>query len=193
VAYRSIKKHFEEVLININFNKLYILDSINIGYEIGGGFNTSNGNIYIVNKGEKWGYTDTWLEQIIHSELSTHILEAYLNVFDLPSFEDLNREGFEYLKMEEFEKLLNEEKISTRIDTTLFKQGVWDSYSFRDSVQDYNAHVKQLFKNDGLCWEITDLGEFPILSAKRDYIVDWLREEVHPGCTMDYFREVSQQ
>jgi len=188
IIYSSLNKYFEETLIDIGLKAICIMKSYIINGAPVGGL-VSNDSVIVINNNT----SDSYIERMVHHEISSLLLATYS--FNEEGLRKLNLTDFEYFyeQGKTYQDIYNEGKATTEFSPELYEMGFFNYYSMTGSHDEYNEHVANLFKDEGRYWEITDSGEFPILTAKRDYIINFFQTKVSPGYTEKYFREISQR
>jgi len=180
---KSQKKYFEDVLWD-NLTRTHVLSYLEFyGVEYGGVNSPELGLVYLVNRGELYGYDDFDLEMKFNSEFSTVLLKRNLSKMDELGFKGLNPFGFEYLGSGV--QAIKEGKDSLELNPELHKIGFLNEYAQSTFVNDFNSFAIYLFMGDKQFWQVYDI--YPIIKAKTDLVLDFYHN-LNPGFTYDYFR-----
>jgi len=170
-------------LLAVHFLK--VMKFFNVSY---GGTN-SNDVIYLVNNGKLEGYTDEYLEQTFHHELSSILLRNFADLLDTTAWKKNNEPGFEYNDPENGVGAIRNNQSSQELDTNWCEKGILTQYASSSIENDVNTIAQNLFCPDADFWKYTD--RYPRLKEKVKMLIAFY-SRLHPLLTEDYFRKFAR-
>jgi len=182
----ALSKYPDSVLKS-DLDAIYILHSLEFfGAAYGGTY--TNGVVYLSNKGERFSYSDEYIEKVFHAEFSSVLFNAYQKRFQKDKWAAVNSEDFEYGSGGM--QALREGKSSEVFEAELNGQGFLNQYALSSLENDFNSVVKNIFCPGDTFWELTD--SQPRLAAKRQLVIDFYHS-IHPSFDEAFFRSLQAE
>jgi hypothetical protein len=182
---RAMSK-YPEGFLNQYLDKIYVVEYLEFfGVEYGG--TNTDRIVYMANSGEISGYTDLYLEQTFHHELSSILFYEHPEFFNERKWKQQNH-GFDY--GDGGVSAIQNDVASTEISHEYATLGVLSQYATSALEEDFNTFAEQLFCASQEFWKLVDTS--PLLYEKAKIIIDFYTK-LNPVFTEAYFREISTQ
>ncbi len=173
-------------LLSRNLKNIYIAKSIAFyGLQYGG--TNSHDSIYVTNSGVRNGYTDLYLEEVVHHEFSSILLRNYAKVFPSADWKAALPADFVYRG--DGTQSLREGSASTAHDPGFHAKGFICQYSTSSQEEDFNMLAQALFTGDAIFWKAYE--SFPALAKKTDVVIAFY-SKMNPIFTKEKFRSFAQ-
>lgn len=154
-----------------------------------GGTNSTDA-VYISNDGIPAGFTNLYLEQTFHHELSSILFRNHTSLLDTTEWKKANLPAFDYNDPENGVGSIRKNKTSQQIDTLLCQQGFLTEYSLSSLENDINTYAQNIFCPSGDFWAASE--KYPRVRKKVMLMIDFYRN-IHPSLTEEYFRKFKSQ
>lgn len=169
-----------------NLKTVYIAKSIAFyGLEYGG--TNSLDAIYLANSGARNGFTDTYLEEAFHHELSSILLRNYAKIFPTSEWVAALPSGFKYRG--DGTQSLREGTANTTHSAKYHEKGFICEYSTSSEEEDLNMFAQALFTGDRVFWTAYD--KYPALAKKADLVILFYNR-MNSTFTKQKFRDFAQ-
>lgn len=181
---KAVLKKYPVNLITVNLKNVYVLTSV-IFYEQSFGGTNSTSNVYLSNKGIDKGYTDLYIEQLFHAELSSVLLREYKQSFNEFEWVKINPTNFNYGNGGV--DALKKHKDSESFNKELNNLGFINEYSTSSIENDFNAFAKNLFSpRNGF---VNLVETYDKIKKKRMLIIDFYNK-LDASLTEEYFNKI---
>jgi hypothetical protein len=150
-----------------------------------GGTNSTDA-VYISNDGEKGGYTNYYLEQTFHHELSSIFFRNHTDQLDTTEWKKTNIATFNYNDPENGVGSIRKNQTSQEIDTLLCQQGFLTEYSLSSMENDINTYAQNLFCPSAYFWRVAD--KYSRIGKKVRLLITFYHR-IDPFFTEEYFRK----
>jgi len=182
---RKAMSKYPEGILEKYLEKVYVVGYLEFfGLEYGG--TNTDGIVYLSNRGEYMGYTDLFLEQSFHHELSSILFFAHPRFFRKDDWVKLN--DFQYGSGGV--NAIQTSSASVALSEYYAAKGVLSQYATSAIEEDFNTFAEQLFSASEGFWELTE--QYPALSEKVTIMVEFYNA-IHPDFTLEYFRKISSE
>jgi len=140
---KEVLEKYPESLIRRNLEKIHVLKYLEF-YDVSYGGTNSSDAVYITNNGISSGYTDLFIKQAFHHELSSIFLRNYDIYFNENQWKSINPENFNYGSggVEE----IRTGKSSQIFDDSLNAIGFLSIYSMSSLENDLNNFAQHFFE-----------------------------------------------
>jgi hypothetical protein len=149
---RCIAK-YPEAIVKENLNRVYVLNSLQFFGTSYGGTYTSDA-VFLSDKGEHRGYTDTYIEKLFHAEFSSVLYKNYADQFDHEAWAAACIEGFEYGAGG-----MQALKTGQSSEAFLYQHnelGFLNKYAQSSMENDFNSFAKNVFCPSPDFWQLTE-------------------------------------
>jgi hypothetical protein len=187
ITERALLKYPAEVLSE-NLKAIYFFKSMRF-YDVSFGGTNSSDALYLTNNGARKGYTDLYLEQTFHHELSSIFLRNYSFLLDTVLWMKLNEPGFNYNDPENGVGAIRNRQTSPKLDTFLCARGFLTQYACSSLENDFNTLAQNLFVPAAGFWETVD--RFPAIREKVKLLVAFYNN-INSRFTENYFRQFAR-
>jgi len=186
IVLKALSKYPKD-LLKKNLAKIYILKEMAFYGQPYGGTN-STAIIYLCNNGVQNGYTDFWIEQNFHSEISSIFFRNYSYMFDKKKWTSYNTSDIEY-GISGVDAIKNG-KASLTFDMELNEKGFLNLYATSNIEEDFNSFAENLFLSREGFWEIVNNNKR--IEKKMKQIVDFYFK-IDKTFTQEYFEKRSKE
>jgi hypothetical protein len=184
VIAEAINKYPGEVLRR-DLQHIYFLRDMKFYNTPYGGTNSSDA-VYLCNDGEKAGYTNHYLEQTFHHELSSILFRKHAVLLDTAKWKEANIPGFDYNDPENGVGSIRKNQTSQEIDTVLCLQGFLTQYSQSSMENDINTYAQNLFRPSLEFWTVAY--KYPRVGRKMRLLIAFY-QGIDPAFTEEFFRK----
>ena len=132
-------------------------------YEVGYGGTYLGGTLYFTWGGEEQGYTELYLKETFHHEMSSVLLEANPNHFKIKKWSEVNPSSFQYLQTTQ-SILQAVDGHSERVDQSLLEAGFLNSYGQVTLEDDFNLYAQTIFSDPAEMKQL--MNTYPNIHAK---------------------------
>ncbi len=175
---KALAKYPSKMLMQ-NLKKIVVLKSIAFyGLEFGG--TNSSDVVYVTNDGIANGYTDDYVEQVVHHEFSSILLRNFPELFNDAAWRKINGKAYGTGGVDALRNGVSSEVY----DENLMKMGFLDEYSTSDLEEDFNTFAQNIFHSDEEFWSYCD--KYPDINSKLNLIVEFYGK-LSPEFTKEYF------
>jgi hypothetical protein len=179
----TASKKYPPDLIGNNLRTTYFFRSLAF-YNVRFGSTNSTDAIYLCNNGRSRGYSDEYLEQCFHHELSSILLRNYPGYLDTTAWKNLNDPYFSYNDPEEGLGALRNHRDSQVPDSNFCSHGFLTEYSRSGVENDINTIAQNLFLPSENFWRFAHL--YPTIRQKIDLVIAFYHR-INPIFTASYF------
>jgi len=182
IVFKALDKYPIEV-INENLKSIYVFKYMEFYNQSFGGTNSTD-IVYLTNKGNTHGYSDTYLEQLFHAEFSSILLRNFAGTDYEEKWSSYNVKDFIYGSGGV--KELKTGKAGLDYSDVYFNTGFLYEYGMSGMENDFNSISKNLFLPHHKFWSEAldnDIIRDKVLLTLKLY------HEIHPDFTINYFRE----
>lgn len=184
VVKKALDKYPSE-LLRSNLKRVYVLKSLYF-YGVEYGATNSSESVYITNRGIKEGYTDSFLEELVHEEFSSILFRNYnYYFFKEMDWRDVNPDSFSY--GEGGRKAIQSGEGSLEINTSWLRKGFLYQYATSDLEEDFNSFARKTFTGKEI-WQYAK--DYPKIEKKLRLMIDFYHE-IDPVFTEEYFRKLN--
>lgn len=187
IASRALSKYPVELLDSNLENICFFRHMYLYNTRSGGTYWIPNKSLLITNRSESVGYTNEFVEKLIHAEFSSLLFHRFRNEFPLEAWEKINESDTAYLG-DAFEAIRTR-KNSEKIDTVLLEKGFLSQYGMSTLENDYNSVAKNIFMGGEKFWEIVN--KYEKIEQKVKLFIEFYHK-IHPVFTRKYFEEIDQ-
>lgn len=187
IAAVSIRK-YPYAFLQKNLTEVYFLSTITF-YNVEYGGTNSSEQLYLTNSGIQKGYTNHYVEQMFHHELSSILYRNFHASLDKDAWLKANIAGFDYSDPENGVGAIRNNESSQELDTALCRKGFLTQYSLSGMENDINTFAQNLFLQSPGFWTLVDT--YPRISQKAHLLMAFY-QRLHPQFTEGYFRKISQ-
>jgi len=152
VIEKALKKYPPAVLKKY-VRKVYVLSELKFRGVTAGGTNSQE-DVYVKVRDEVEGFTDEWVEQVFHAELSSILLRENEKRFDTPAWVKFNPKGFKYLG--DGVDAIKQNKADLKEQDVLMADGFLREYSKASVEEDFNGFAALLLTGRKELWEAAD-------------------------------------
>lgn len=185
VAIKAIRK-YPETLLAVNLKAVYYLKEMNF-YNTGFGGTNSSNNLYLTNDGIGQGYTDDYIEQTFHHELSSILFRNHPEYLDTAAWNNANVPGFIYNDPSAGVGAIQNGQSSQDLDSLLCQKGILTQYALSALENDLNTLAQNLFCPDKVFWKTVD--KYPRIKTKVTLLIDFYNK-FSPVYSENYFRRL---
>jgi hypothetical protein len=146
--------------------------------------------VYISNDGVNLGFTNQYLEQTFHHELSSILFRNHSGLLDTTEWKKANISTFDYNDPENGVGSIRKNQTSQQIDTALCKQGFLTEYSLSSLENDINTFAQNLFCPSADFWRVAE--KYPRVGKKTKLLISFY-QNINPLFTEAYFRKFKPQ
>jgi hypothetical protein len=150
-----------------------------------GGTNSSDA-VYISNDGEKAGYSNYFLEQTFHHELSSILFRNHMALLDTTEWKKTNLAGFDYNDPENGVGSIRKNQTSQSVDTLLCLEGFLTQYSLSSMENDINTFAQNIFCPAPDFWKAVE--KYPRIARKTKLLIAFYHN-IDPQFTEEYFKK----
>ena len=187
VLKRCFSKYPEEFLKE-HLKKVYVLSALRYSGVSAAGTNSRTA-VYLKVREVNDGFTDTFIEDTFHAELSSILLRNRAVDFDAEVWQKLNPEDFEYSSGRGV-GAIKAGKASLRTDKDLHAQGFRNQYAQSSLENDFNDYAGALFTGDKMLWELAE--KHDAIKGKLTLTIAFYHR-LDPSWTEERFRMFVQQ
>ena len=150
---RGFSKYPEEFLKE-HLKKVYVLSALRYSGVSAAGTNSRTA-VYLKVGEVNDGFTDTFVEDTFHAELSSILLRNRAMVFDAEAWHKLNPDDFEYSNVLGV-GAIKAGKASLQSNKNLHALGFRNQYAQSSLENDFNDYAGALFTGDKMLWELAE-------------------------------------
>jgi hypothetical protein len=188
IMINSLNK-YPELLLEYNLKSVYFLKDMKF-YDVNFGGTNSSDALYITNQGVSLGYTDKYLEQTFHHELSSILFRNYPSFLDTNAWKAANIPGFIYNDPENGVGAIRNNQSSQSLDTFLCRKGLLTQYAGSGIENDVNTIAQNLFTPEPEFWACVD--RFPRIKKKVELLINFYNR-INAMYTESLFRKMNYQ
>lgn len=182
---RKALAKYPGAVLEQNLKKIVVLKSVAFyGLEFGG--TNSSDVVYVTNDGIANGYTDYYVEQVVHHEFSSILLRNYPKFFNDASWRKINAKPYGTGGVDALRNGVSSEAY----DEKLMESGFLDEYSTSDLEEDFNTFAQNIFLTGEEFWLYCE--KYPGIGKKLRLIISFYGK-VDAAFTEEYFRKVSKE
>jgi hypothetical protein len=175
-------KKYPANLLKLHLRKVYLLARIEF-YGLPYGGTNSLDTLYLTNRGVAQGFTDAYLEESFHHELSSIFLRNHPAFLDQKTWSACNPPKFTYTS--NGTEAVRTGKDSTVYDPEYNKDGFLAQYAKTSQEEDFNMMAGGLFTGRPEFWKVVD--KFPRIRQKAGVVIAFYHR-LDPLFTEPYFR-----
>jgi hypothetical protein len=166
---RTLEKALAKYPVKVlqkHLKKVYVLSELKYSGVSAGGTNSLT-VVYLKVGPAAMGFTDRWIEDAFHAELSSILLRNRSADLDQAAWRKLNPDKFEYLG--NGVEAIKIGQASTQVDAKLAAQGFLCQYARSSQENDFNAFASALLLGDEQLWELAD--KHPRIAGKLKLMI----------------------
>jgi hypothetical protein len=182
---RAIGKYPRSVLTS-NLKSIYVVHRLQYSGISAGGTN-SRESVYLANRGEREGFTDSYLEGSFHHEFSSILLRNFPMYLDTKAWEKVNGDKFRYGKSGV--AAVQGNRVGAAFDPLLNSEGFLCEYAKSTLENDFNVIAEQLFLGNPKFWSVVD--KYPGIKTKTKLVIDFYRK-IDRSFSEEYFLSLAK-
>lgn len=173
-------------LVKDNLKKIYFLNHLEF-YGVHYGGTNSTDVIYLTSKGEANNYTDLYLEQIFHEELSSIFLRNYASQINESTWMQCASDSITYGGTGA--DAIRNGKAGEDFDTRINENGFLGEYATSNFENDINSFAKNIFCPKPGFWNLIEVHER--LKCKLEIIIAFY-SAMHEDLNEDFFKKLGE-
>ncbi len=161
IVQKAVNKYPTE-FIKRHLKKIYVLHTLKFfGQKFGGTNAPTKDAIYLSNKGTQLGYSNHYIEQVFHAELSSILFNTYPHYFQKDEWIKFSKIKHGTSGVTALENKQTSEKFEHRYHNT----GFLNQYAISSIENDFNSFAKNLFVAKRNFW--TSIKSYKLLEQKK--------------------------
>ena len=179
----AFKKYPTDILA-ANLDAVYVLHRLKYFGISASGTNSKN-RIYLANRGIHAGFTDIWIEGVLHAEFSSILLRNFSHHLDTDAWKATNKTGFEYGSGGV--QAIRNGRARKKFDTQLHGAGFLFEYARSSLENDFNSIAEQLFIGDPRFWTIVNKHDG---IHRKTKLVTGFYQKIDPSFDQTFFESI---
>lgn len=163
----ALKKYKPGFLVK-NLNRIHLVESLEF-YNLSYGGTCTQDRVYIANKGELLGYTDSFLAGTFHHEFSSVLLTNHLSDFNQSAWKKANPKKFDYVGTGV--DALKNGSSSLEYSDSWHVQGFLAEYGTASLEEDFNLFAEGLFSGKSEFWSAYE--RFEPVRTKANLVIEF--------------------
>ena len=179
---RAAMAKYPDGFLSRHIDRVYVVGELRFDAIEAAGTNSVD-RVYIANGGEEAGFSDRFIEETFHHELSSVLLRRYHDRFDAGAWRAAVPEHVRY--GESGVDAVKAGEASLTFEDRLHRDGFIHEYAMATLEDDFNSIAENLFSSQPDFWRIVD--EHDAVARKVGLVVEFYRD-LDPIFTEEYFR-----
>jgi hypothetical protein len=168
---RRAMDKYPDAVLQSNLRRVFVLGRLTF-YGLPYGGTNSLDTLYLANRGRTEGFSDQYLEESFHHELSSILLRNFPEALDRKAWLSANPPGFVYRG--DGTEAVRTGTASTRYSARWHAQGFLAQYGTASLEEDFNMVAEGLFAGGGNFWRI--VSQYPRLRQKAKAAMRFYRQ-----------------